>query len=73
MADYSLSMTFITEDEEKATMTVSGVDPAVNATKVNALMDEIISGQVIEHKKGNMASKYEAKLTEKKVTTFSVE
>ena len=68
--EYILTLTFMTEAGKKASLTINGVKKDVSSEQANQLMDTIISNNIFNTKSGGYVSKVEAKLTEKKVTTF---
>ncbi|MDU3090093.1 MAG: DUF2922 domain-containing protein [Clostridium sp.] len=45
----------------------------MKSEQANALMDNIISNDIFETKNGAYISKVEAKLTERKITTFDAQ
>ena len=71
--EYILTLTFMTETGKKNSLTISGVKEDVTSEQANALMDNIISNDIFETKNGVYISKVEAKLTERKITTFDAE
>ncbi|MDU7178524.1 MAG: DUF2922 domain-containing protein [Clostridium sp.] len=60
--EYILTLTFMTETGKKNSLTISGVKE-----------DVIISNDIFETKNGAYISKVEAKLTERKITTFDAQ
>ena len=71
--EYILTLTFMTETCKKNYLTISGVKEDVTSEQANALMDNIIANDIFETKTGAYISKVEAKLTERKITTFDAE
>ena len=70
--EYTLSMTFLTDANEKLSLSVSGVKENLTDENVSALMDIILANDIFISKKGAITSKYAAKLTQKEVTLFEV-
>lgn len=70
--EYTLSMTFLTETDEKYSLSISGVKENITEENVAALMDIILANDIFISKKGAIVSKYSAKLTERQVTSFTV-
>ena len=71
--EYTLTMTFLTETGEKTNMSISDVKDGITNDEVQALMDSLIENNIFENKKGALASKYSAQVTERTVTKFTVE
>lgn len=70
--EYTLSMTFLTETDEKYSLSISGVRTNLNSEEVAALMDVILENDIFISKKGSIVSKYAAKITERQVTSFDI-
>lgn len=70
--EYILTLTFLTESGSKSSLTISGVDPSVTSEAANSLMDTIIANNIFTSKTGAFVSKAEAKLTERKITKYTV-
>ncbi|CUN52801.1 DUF2922 domain-containing protein [Clostridium sp. NSJ-49] len=70
--EYTLSMTFLTETDDKYTLSISGVRQNLNSQEVSDLMDIILENDIFISKKGAIASKYAAKVTERQITKFTV-
>lgn len=68
--EYILTLTFNTEAGKKASLTITDVKETITSDEANALMDTIISNDIFNTKSGGFVSKVEAKLTERKITTF---
>ena len=68
--EYILTLTFNTEAGKKASLTINGVKEDITSEQANALMDTIISNDIFNTKSGGYVSKVDAKLTERKITTF---
>lgn len=71
--EYILTLTFMTEGNKKSSLTITGVNSSIDADDANALMDAILANDIFETKSGAFVSKVDAKLTERKITEFSVE
>lgn len=71
--EYILTLTFMTETGKKSSLTISDVKEGVTSEEANALMDKIISNNVFNTENGAYVSKVEAKLTERKITTFETD
>lgn len=71
--EYILTLTFLTETGSKSSLTITGVKDSVTSEQANTLMDNILSNDIFETKNGAFVSKVEAKLTERKITTFDAE
>lgn len=70
--EYVLTMVFATERGGKSTITINGVKPGITEVQANALMDTVISKNVFLTPTGPLVSKADAKMTERKVTKFTV-
>ena len=70
--EYILQMVFLTDANEKWTYSVSGVKPSISDENVSAIMDIILANDVFECKKGAIASKYSAKITQRQVTVLDI-
>ena len=71
--EYILTLTFVTENATKSSLTITDVKSSVTSEQANELMDVILHNDIFETKHGAFISKAEAKLTERKITEFSVE
>lgn len=71
--EYILTLTFNTEAGKKASLTITDVKETITSEEANALMDTIIANNIFNTKSGGFVSKVDAKLTERKITEFSVE
>lgn len=71
--EYILTLTFMTENGKESSITINGVKPDVTSEQANALMDTIISNNIFNTKSGAFTKKVEARLTERKVTTYKAE
>lgn len=71
--EYILTLTFLTESGAKSSLTISGVDPSVTSEAANSLMDTIIANDIFTSKTGAFVGKSEAKLTERKITKYTVQ
>ncbi|AJH00708.1 hypothetical protein LF65_04166 [Clostridium beijerinckii] len=70
--EYSLSMTFLTADGEKSTLSVSGANPSLTKDEINALMDTVIAKNVFKTNSGDLVKKSGAQVTQRQVTKFDV-
>lgn len=70
--EYTLSMTFLTETDDKYTLSISGVKENLTEEIVTALMDVVLANDIFISKKGAIVSKYSAKVTERQVTKFEI-
>ncbi|WP_283624723.1 DUF2922 domain-containing protein [Clostridium butyricum] len=70
--EYILTLTFMTETSKKNSLTISGVKEDVTSEQANALMDNIIANDIFETKNGAYISKVGAKLTERKITEYTL-
>ncbi|WP_238906838.1 DUF2922 domain-containing protein [Clostridium sp. YIM B02506] len=61
----SLTLTFVTSNGSKATLTIQGVKDGLTKEQVKALMDVIISNNIFLTKNGSLLSPSKAKVTEK--------
>ena len=68
--EYTSTLTFNTEASNKASLPLTHVKETITSDEANALMDTIISNDIFNTKSGGYVSKVEAKLTERKITTF---
>ena len=69
---YILTLTFMTEAGVKSSLTIADVKSSVTSETANALMDKIIENNIFNTKNGAFVSKVEAKLTERKITEFTM-
>lgn len=70
--EFVLTMIFATEKGGKTTISINGVKSTLTEVQANALMDTIIEKNVFLTQTGALVSKADAKMTERKVTKFSV-
>lgn len=70
--EYTLSMTFITSNGEKAVISISGVKENLTQENAFALMDTIIEKDVFFTKNGSFVEKHSAQLVQREVTKFTV-
>lgn len=70
--EYILQMVFLTDANEKWTYSISGVKSTLSDENVGAIMDIILANDVFVTKKGALASKYSAKITQRQVTILEV-
>jgi hypothetical protein len=70
--EYVLSMIFLTESGLKSTISISGVKSTITKDQVNSLMDTIIAKNIFLSNSEALVSKYDAKLTERKITKYEV-
>ncbi|WP_195986680.1 DUF2922 domain-containing protein [Clostridium sp. D53t1_180928_C8] len=70
--EYTLTMTFLTETGEKSNISISDVKAGITNDEVQALMDSLIANNIFENKKGALASKYSAQVTQREVTKFNI-
>lgn len=70
--EYILQMVFLTDANEKWTYSISGVKPSLSDENVGAIMDIILANDVFVTKKGALASKYSAKITQRQVTVLDI-
>ena len=70
--EYILQMVFLTDANEKWTYSISGVKPSITDENVSAIMDIILANDVFVTKKGALASKYSAKITQRQVTVLDI-
>ncbi|MNM85973.1 hypothetical protein D3C81_981150 [compost metagenome] len=61
----SLTLTFVTSNGSKATLTIQGVKDGLTKEQVKALMDVIIANNIFLTKNGSLLSPSKAKVTEK--------
>ena len=71
--EYILTLTFVTESGTKSSLTITDVKSSVTSEKANEIMDVILQNDIFKTKHGAFISKADAKLTERKITEFSVE
>lgn len=71
--EYILQMVFLTDANEKWTYSISGVKSTLSDENVGAIMDIILANDIFECKKGRLASKYSAKITQRQVTVLDIE
>ena len=70
--EYVLSMTFITENGLKSTLSISGVKSTIAQADANTLMDIIIEKNIFLTASGALSRKESAQLTERKITKYEV-
>ena len=70
--EYILTLTFVTETGKKSSLTITGVKSSITSEEANDLMDVILSNDIFKTKSGAFVSKADAKLTERKITEFTV-
>lgn len=70
--EYILTLTFMTEAGKESSLTITGVKESVTSEEANTLMDAILANDIFETKSGAYVSKADAKLTERKITEFTV-
>ncbi|MDR3597039.1 DUF2922 domain-containing protein [Clostridium sp.] len=70
--EYTLSMTFLTENGEKSNLSVSGVKTDLTQDQINALMNTIIAKNVFKTNSGSLVKKSSAQVTQRKVTKFEI-
>ena len=70
--EYILTLTFMTEADVKSSLTITDVKSSVTSEQANSLMDKIIENNIFNTKNGAFVSKVEAKLTERKITEFTM-
>lgn len=70
--EYILTLTFMTELDKKSSLTITGVKDNVTSDEANTLMDAILANDIFNTSNGAFVSKVEAKLTERKITEFTV-
>ena len=68
--EYILTLTFVTKNWNKSSLTITGVKSSITSEEANNLMDVILSNDIFKTKSGAFISKADAKLTERKITTF---
>lgn len=68
--EFLLTMTFLTEIGEKATLSISDVRDNLTESDVLGLMDMILLNDIFQTKKGDLSSKVSAQLVERRVTKF---
>lgn len=71
--EYILTLTFVTENGTKSSLTITDVKSSVTSEQATAIMDVILANDIFETKHGAFVSKADAKLTERKITEFTVE
>ncbi|WP_160683853.1 DUF2922 domain-containing protein [Clostridium sp. C2-6-12] len=71
--EYVLTMVFATEKGGKTTISINGVKSTFTEAQANALMDTIIAKNVFLTPTGALVSKADAKMTERKITKFTVD
>ena len=70
--EYILTLTFMTEAGVKSSLTITDVKSSVTSEEANALMDTIIENNIFNTKNGTFVNKVEAKLTERKITKYTM-
>lgn len=70
--EYTLSMTFLTETNDKYTLSISGVRDNLTEEDATNLMDIILANDIFISKKGAIVSKYGAKVTQRQIIKFEI-
>ncbi len=70
--EYILTLTFMTEAGKESSLTITGAKESVTSDEANEIMDTIIANDIFTTKSGAYVSKADAKLTERKITEFTV-
>jgi hypothetical protein len=70
--EYTLSMVFLTENNLKNTLSISGVKSTITQAEVDTLMDTIINKNIFLPNAGALVSKDSAQLVAKTVTKYDV-
>lgn len=70
--EYTLSMTFLTSNGEKSSLSLDGVKQNLTQAEASALMDTIIEKDIFFSKNGTLVGKYTAQLVQRQVTKFDV-
>jgi hypothetical protein len=70
--EYTLSMVFNTEYDQKITFSITKVKPDITEAEANALMDTIVTNDVFLLNSGGIKSKVSSQLVAKNVTKFEV-
>ncbi|OOM74975.1 DUF2922 domain-containing protein [Clostridium sp. BL-8] len=70
--EYTLSLTFLTENGEKTTLNIPSVKSDLTKAEVNSLMDTIIAKDIFKTNSGGLAKKSGAQVTQRQVTKFDV-
>jgi Protein of unknown function (DUF2922) len=65
-------MTFLNSVGEKVNISIAGVKADLTQAEVSALMDTIIAKDIFFSKNGALSSKYDAQMTQRTVTKFTV-
>lgn len=68
----TLTMVFITSNEEKASISIDGVKETLTKEETNALMDTIIEKDIFFTKNGALVSKHSAALVQRQVTKLDI-
>ena len=63
-------MTFLTSTGTKSSINLNGIKPDMTSEQAAALMDKIIEKNIFLTKAGALVGKYDAQVTERKVTKF---
>jgi hypothetical protein len=70
--EYTLSMVFNTEYDQKITFSITKVKPDITEAEANALMDTIVTNDVFLLNSGAIKSKVSSQLVARNVTKFEV-
>lgn len=70
--EYTLSLVFLTETDDKFTLSISGVKENLIEENVTALMNIVLANDIFISKKGAITSKHSAKVTQRQVTAFEI-
>lgn len=66
--EYTLNLTFLTSNGEKASISISDAKTELTGLEVANLMDTIIEKNIFNTKNGSLVSKYSAQITQRQVT-----
>ena len=72
LMDYILTLVFLCANGEKSSISIDSVSPTISSEEVTNIMDIIIEKNVIITKNGILTGKYNAYLTQKQVTKFTI-
>jgi Protein of unknown function (DUF2922). len=70
--EYSLTMVFVNEAGDKASITFANIKPNITEAEVSAAMDVIIAKNIFFSSGGDLKTKYSAQLTERNVTKYAL-
>ncbi|PRR81498.1 DUF2922 domain-containing protein [Clostridium vincentii] len=70
--DYILTLVFLCDNGKTSSISIDSVSPTISAEEVTTLMDTVIGKNVVKTTNGLLTGKYNAYLTQKQGTKFTI-